>query len=323
MDFETPRYNKDKLDSQRQEELGEVRLQEPLSIDLETLAAVNFPHGRFLRTSTGDEYILDENGRTIVLGKVGDSKAGFSSLYSPLPPKELRRELLCLPKPQQDLISKVLGLPEPDQTDAVEFERKQKEREQETELLDEALRLPSAFDNERKERTVKVDQRLVRGIVQKEYAITDAESDKPIVGTFGLGPCIALTIYNRATRVAGIVHIDGTTNVDSLDRMFSEFQQDENSSGNPLELRLIGGDSSSRKLAIKILKYLKSRGREVTSTDILEKKHPSAFVMDSRDGRIIPNVSPIDNGEEEALRMQASGLAMNAQIKKEFDGRIK
>lgn len=320
MDFETPAYIKAELARQRQIGFGEVNLEEPLQIDIETMARTNFPHGKFLRDASGNEYILDENGRTIILCKVGEANKGFSSLYSPLTPKELRRALLALPEDQQDKLATLLRLPEPGQEDIQEFERTKKERERKQKLVKEALELPSAFRDS--EELVEVDQGYVRGIIQKEYAITDSGSEKPIIGTSGLGPCIALTIYDRTNQVAGIAHIDGSTSIDSLDRMFYEFHQ-EDDSVSPLELRLIGGDGSSRETAINILEYLKNKGYKLASTDILGKKHPSAFVIDARSGAIIPNITPIDNGEEEQLRMQASGIAINAALKKEFDGRVK
>lgn len=319
MNFEAPDYIQAEMARQKKEGFGEVNFEEPAQIDIEAMAQTNFSHGKFLRVANGNEYILDENGRTIILGKVGESQKGFSSLYSPLTPKELRRALLALPENQQDKLVKLLGLPEPDQDDIEGFERIKKERERNQKLLDEALELPSAFRDI--EELVEVDQKIVRGIIQKEYAITDSGSEKPIIGTFGLGPCIALTIYDVTNQVAGIAHIDGTTHIDSLDGVFYEFNQNDDSIPQ-LELRLIGGDGSSRETAIKILKYFKNRGYKLDSTDILSRKHPSAFVIDARNGVIIPNITPIDNGEEEQLRMQASGIAIDAALKKEFDGRI-
>lgn len=321
MSFETPDYIKTELARQRQEEFGKVRLKKPLQIDMEEMARTNFPHGKFLRDAHGNEYILDENGRTIILAKRDESGKGFSSFYSPLTPKELRRELLALPENQQNIMASVLELAKPDQDDIQEFEIIRREREKKQQLLNEALKLPSAFRGS--EESNEVDQGHVRGIIQKEYAITDSKSEKPIIGTYGLGSCIALTIYDRENRVAAIAHIDGTTRIESLGRVFDEFDKKDDSVS-PLEIRLIGGNESSRKMAIEILEYLKNRRDcKLVSTDILGKEHPSAFVINAENGAIIPNITPIDNGNEVQLRMQASGIAINADLRKEFDGRVK
>lgn len=91
-----------------------------------------------------------------------------------------------------------------------------------------------------------VEQTLVRGIIQKEYTITNSKSDKPIIGTFGLGPCIALTGYDPETSTAVIAHIDATTDIQSLAEIFTDIGIDSKGY-NRLRIGLIGGNYSSRR----------------------------------------------------------------------------
>lgn len=303
------------------QELGRVNFATPIFFDVEAVARENFPHGKYLKTADEkSEYILDENGRTVLLFERGKSKKGFASIYTPLSQQDLRREILCLPDEQQEAIAQALGLPEPTPEDIKTFREKQAQRAREKAVLEKTLSLPKGF----KEGTKRnIDQELVRGILQKEYAITDATSEKPIIGTFGLGTCIALTVYDSKRRVGAIAHIDATTAIDSLDRIFYDLQESGVQINQQLIVGLIGGDSSSRQLVVSLLDFLRNKSMSLSFADILDKPHPSTFVMDTKTGEIVPNIHPTDCGEEEDLRMKVAGLQMQAQIKKEFDGRAK
>lgn len=307
-------------------ELGDIKLRSSIQLDLKTLATEYFPHGDYLGLATADgkdEYILDENGRTIMLLKRING-IGFTSFYSPLTPKEFRKEILCLPQDQQIALSSLLDLPKLTSEDIEESKREQKIREKEKEILDEALVLPSIFDSRigKVERCKQVDQALVRGIIQKEYAITDAKSNKPIIGTFGVATCIALTVYDPKTKTAAIVHIDAGTEINSLGGIFWEIDKDYRKNSH-LEVRLIGGNHS-RTLVISLLKFLKKIDIGISSADVLHKPYPSEVAIDSRTGQIIPNIFPIDRGQNVELRMQLAGLSgviTASPIKKGFDGR--
>lgn len=191
-------------------------------------------------------------------------------------------------------------------------------RETDGELLEWIKSLKPGYNPEKK--SPDVDQRLVKGIIQKEYAITNADSDVPIIGTFGLGPCIALVVYDPITNTAALAHVDSMTNIDSLGTIFDDMEVTDKQLAR-LRVGLIGGDSSSRGLVIAMVRYLQSKGVQLSYANILEKFHPSTFVIDSRNGEIIPNVTLFNNDESGDLRMKLTGSQTNARIKKEFDGR--
>lgn len=90
---------------------------------------------------------------------------------------------------------------------------------------------------------------------------------------------------------------------------------------NRLVIGLISGDQSSRGKVVEIVQYLESIGVNISFADIMAKRHPSAFVLDSRTGKIIPNITPHDNGREVDLRMRIASIGAKSRIRKEFDGR--
>lgn len=308
---------------ERQVPLGRVNLDHPLQLDVKSIAERSFPLGRYIKMQGGSyELILDEQNNTILQFVREGGAAGFTSINSPLTRDELTVKILSLPKGQQDLLREVLHLPKPSRDEVKAFQEKQAQRVKEQAILEDVLSLPSLFSPEsvNKDKIKMVDQSLTRGVIQTEYAITNATSDKPIIGTGGLGPCISLVIYDAHTNTAAVGHISPTTDVDSLDLIFFEFTEDLGKIGQHLEIGLIGGDSTSRNLAIRILKYLKERNVRVSYADILNKYHPLSFVIDSRTGEKIPNVVPRDNGEDVDSRLKAAAWQQLVRIRKSFDG---
>lgn len=87
------------------QEIGRVQLKTPFNLDVSSLQQSYFPDGRFLQISSGDAYILDKNGRTILLF-ADSSQDGFNSVYSPLQQVELKIILAQLPQDiSENLIS--------------------------------------------------------------------------------------------------------------------------------------------------------------------------------------------------------------------------
>lgn len=288
-----------------------------LAVDVADLAAKNFPEGSYLKRATGDwEYILDEYQHTLLLF-AGDGSGVFDRIYSPLNRRSLRMEILALPSALQTRLAELLGLPAATPEDIEAFKRVSAQREADRVLLGKAMLLAPGFKADQR---FSVEQNLIRGIIQKEYAITNAASKTPLIATFGLGPCIALVVYDPETTTTALAHIDGTTKIESLGAIFDDFNITPEDFTR-LRVGLIGGDGSSRKIAINMIRYLQSKGVPISYADILSKPHPINFAVDSRSGEIIPGVRSVNNGEDLDSRMQISGLQTNAFIKKEFDGR--
>ncbi len=99
-------------------ELGRVDFAEtPLPFDVKA-AQTLFPDSKHLKLPDGNEYILDKNGRTIILFEK-PTEQGFTSVYSPLQPRELRQQIARLPEEQQRQLAQLLHLPDVEAADIV------------------------------------------------------------------------------------------------------------------------------------------------------------------------------------------------------------
>lgn len=79
--------------------MDRIKIDKPIQpIDIK-IASESFPFGQYLQTTDGKEYILDENGVTILLFEK-DENGNITSIYSPLSKRNLRKEILCLPEEQ-------------------------------------------------------------------------------------------------------------------------------------------------------------------------------------------------------------------------------
>src|ERR1041385_2939306 len=96
------------------QELGRKDLHEsPLRADVRTFQEQYFPGSKYLKRADGAEYILDSTGRTIILFEQ-PTENGFSSVYSPLTPAELRARIAGLPEEQREQLAQALQLPAAD-----------------------------------------------------------------------------------------------------------------------------------------------------------------------------------------------------------------
>lgn len=93
-------------------EVGQVDIEKsPYKADIKDVASQYFPNGEYMKSKDGSEYILDENKRTIILFG-GNKGEGFTTIYSPLTPQELRRRIASLPDEQQRELVDQLHLPD-------------------------------------------------------------------------------------------------------------------------------------------------------------------------------------------------------------------
>lgn len=187
--------------------------------------------------------------------------------------------------------------------------------EEEKGIIKKLLNLPSPFSEYSGD---GFDQSKATSIIPKEYAITDALSQKPIIGTFGLGNCIAIVIWNPEEKSAAVAHFDAATSIDSINYLFQEFGLHNISK---LQISFVGGDPSSVQMAIEMTKRIEFLGGKVSSADIIRNSRPSRFVIDSSSGKIFPDIQNIDNGDDLETRVTAAAIGSNVPLKKKFDGR--
>lgn len=151
-----------------------------------------------------------------------------------------------------------------------------------------------------------------RGVAQNELVIANADSQKPILGTFGAGPCVAIAVYNPTTHSAMLAHIDGLTNISSLNKYLEIIAKD---SSQPLQVHLAGGTEESKKMCVEIINMLNKRGDNVIKSSKLIPLGGSgeSLAIDARTGDIFTSFNPdqLDLGKDFDLKNKLLGLQIN------------
>jgi len=111
-------------------------------------------------------------------------------------------------------------------------------------------------------------------IFQKQWAFTTADSEAPIVKTGSFGPCYVVTFTQD--KYAALAHIDDTTQVETMQNIFTRFQEN---GVDPKEVRVIvtGGwkeNASSFEWGEKVVAKIKEAGFENMNTALMHVKTP-------------------------------------------------
>jgi hypothetical protein len=183
--------------------------------------------------------------------------------------------------------------------------------------LRQALRLPSIYTSGEIGNR-KLDQKEIHGVVQKEYGVTNSTSSIPVIGTWGLATCVAVVAYDANTKTAGIAHVDSSKSINSLANFLNDVTGSE-SELSQIEVGLLGGEELSKDLINETIIFLLNKGVSLKYAEIMDRPHPNAFVIDSRDGKIYPNIVPENCGEN--LDSRYNDLLSRSDLLKSFDGR--
>jgi chemotaxis receptor (MCP) glutamine deamidase CheD len=124
------------------------------------------------------------------------------------------------------------------------------------------------------------------------FQIKSSSPGKPLVGTWGLGPCVGVSLWNSRTKTASVVHLDPTQSVpDTLQEMLDSMGG--RSSG--IEARIIGGWTGfSERTLLHARSFMQERGIAIIQEDTLgfeTAKGSRGFIVDSRTGRLFARVS--------------------------------
>src|SRR3989344_4441694 len=132
------------------------------------------------------------------------------------------------------------------------------------------------------------DYSLVKGTGNKRGIETSSQSDRPVMATWGVGPCITLCGYDPKYKTGFLVH-------DSEDRKICHTTDDlveklqEQMKGLDFQFYLVGGFQGwSNDVLRKVERYLTQRfpDGKVVYKDVLDKGdifHPGkSFVLDTR-----------------------------------------
>ncbi len=279
--------------------------------------APQFPEGKYLE-GTDSQWILDPNGRTILFFRKNDREE-ITEIYSPREKSELTQMILAVKETHpdaHDYISSVMKLPE---ASAYDIDAFKKNREQ---TMADQRRLEKAMGETVQYAQYSIDQSRTVGALQGEYAITDANSEKNVIGTFGADPCVMIFIRRpeqenpqtgeQVPARAAIAHFDAMSNIWGLHHFMGKLESQK-----PLEVTLISG-GLDRRTVLRIMDFF-AHQNIVLKTDL--GNGVRSAVMDVKTGGIIKDVQPLDNGENVDLRMSIAGLkGENSMLQEAYDG---
>ncbi|MCW8408863.1 hypothetical protein OQJ13_07745 [Legionella sp. PATHC035] len=159
-------------------------------------------------------------------------------------------------------------------------------------------------------------------VLQHEVGITDNTSLKPILGSYGAGPCFIIAIWNATTKTALLAHVDAITTLSSVESLFNRISSNDN---DLLEVHLHSGDSSSKKQATQIIELVeKHKNAKILSADVCHDGYSKSLAIDSRNGEVFNDLSPtqLEHGRnsEDKLKMIAFRV-IESPLELSFDGR--
>ncbi|HKL23805.1 MAG TPA: hypothetical protein VJ912_00550 [Candidatus Nanoarchaeia archaeon] len=135
------------------------------------------------------------------------------------------------------------------------------------------------------------DYSLVGSVSTNEAGITNKNSEKPMISTRGLGPCIAIAGYIPKDKTAFLSHNVPLKKLDDLnDKIFDELEKRKIKRDN-IEFYLIGGNKEYKSHLNQIKKYLNNRlnNPKIVYEDLIETDDPKgfgkSFIIDSRNGK--------------------------------------
>lgn len=127
------------------------------------------------------------------------------------------------------------------------------------------------------------DSAEARNIYIRGLGITNADDRRPVLATNGMGPCVAVALYNPQTKTAALAHFDTNTDVRSLHRMMDIIGRDQ-----PVEVHLSGGQDISRKLVRDIVSTLADYPQAMVKSAAVmtEPGTLKSLAIDARNGEV-------------------------------------
>lgn len=119
--------------------------------------------------------------------------------------------------------------------------------------------------------------------------ITNAQSERPILGTYGIASCMGIAVYNPALKTGGLAHLAqsptdcvslSTHSQQALQKLLKTVRTDQNQ---PLEVRLMGPMHDAKQFIGEVLTLLNDTPKlRILSADYIDKPYVTAFAMDTR-----------------------------------------
>ena len=119
-------------------------------------------------------------------------------------------------------------------------------------------------------RKYSVDSEKSIEVMQGEYSIIEYSKNTPSMQTFGIGPCVAVTIYDKQRKKGFLAHIDTLSKAQSLDSILSMLIKYRDFDTDNCEARIIGGKTGCSTETVKeIQKQLNTKNFNIVEMDVL------------------------------------------------------
>ncbi|MBJ7450422.1 MAG: hypothetical protein JHC93_08705 [Parachlamydiales bacterium] len=147
-----------------------------------------------------------------------------------------------------------------------------------------------------------------------EASFTTASDKKPIVATFGCGPCVALGGFDSTNKIAFMVHFTNSGEVrNSCGLILSNINKlVKRKITSPIQLHLRGGYEGKSEPIIKAIKILMRQNddlpMEIASKDILVSDRSlkgKSLSIDSRTGAV-SDYNPMDNPKSRGISYESA-----------------
>lgn len=152
----------------------------------------------------------------------------------------------------------------------------------------------------------KLDGDKIAEALQSELAITTADDARPIVATYGCGPCVAVGGYDPTNKIAFGVHFSDAGEVRNSGGLifYNISKLVKTPISSPIQLHLRGGHEGQSEATVEAIKLWMRQRREdlpmeIASEDILTsgmEMGGKSLSIDSRSGEV-SEYSPMSNAK--------------------------
>ncbi len=161
-----------------------------------------------------------------------------------------------------------------------------------------------------------MDFNKLQEVLMTEGVITESSSERPVLATYGAGPCVIVGGYNKKNSRAFLTHFTANNSIDSLNSIVYQMKQ----WGDDLEIVVVGGSQDIKK-KIEILKKLKQIEDLNNKSGKIDIKlaESTSLAVDSRTGKFTsynPNLNPESKKIIESMAMMPGLLNLTLDFEK-------
>ena len=134
-----------------------------------------------------------------------------------------------------------------------------------------------------KKRKTSEDSNNSIQVEQGEYAVKTYSEDTPSLQTYNVCNCVAVTIYDKATKKGFLTHIDTIERADNLEKILKSCNFNPKTS----EARIIGGLTGCSEGTIELIdETIKKFNIKVVEYDVLGKEQRRDIQLDLKTGEV-------------------------------------